>query len=132
RGDMIEAIFLLRAYRTTLPRFGYSRPLDTGAMLVERRVSATYKDLPGGQVLGPTFDYTHRLLDPGLAAAEEPEDPAVRDEEAVPMPRVSAILAHEGLIEPDGELPGDHRASDITREPLEFPLPRDGRLQSLS
>ena len=25
RGDMIEAIFLLRAYRTTLPRFGYSR-----------------------------------------------------------------------------------------------------------
>ena len=25
RGDMIEAIFILRAYRTTLPRFGYSR-----------------------------------------------------------------------------------------------------------
>ena len=42
RGDMIEAIFLLRAYRTTLPRFGYSRPVDTAAMLVERRVSATY------------------------------------------------------------------------------------------
>src|SRR5690606_4698796 len=36
RGDMIEAIFLLRAYRTTLPRFGYSRPIDTGAMQVER------------------------------------------------------------------------------------------------
>ena len=25
RGDLIEAIFLVRAYRTTLPRFGYSR-----------------------------------------------------------------------------------------------------------
>src|SRR5262249_56503517 len=64
RGDLIEAIFLLRAYRTTLPRFGYAEPLDTQRMAVRRRVSATYKDLPGGQVLGPTFDYTHRLLDP--------------------------------------------------------------------
>jgi alpha-D-ribose 1-methylphosphonate 5-triphosphate synthase subunit PhnI len=64
RGDLIEAVFLLRAYRTTLPRFGYSEPVDTGEMLVERRVSAIYKDLPGGQLLGPTFDYTHRLLDP--------------------------------------------------------------------
>ena len=66
-GDTIEAVFLLRAYRTTLARLGYSEPLNTGAMRIERRVSATYKDLPGGQVLGPTFDYTHRLLDPALA-----------------------------------------------------------------
>ncbi|TIW71222.1 MAG: carbon-phosphorus lyase complex subunit PhnI, partial [Mesorhizobium sp.] len=76
RGDMIEAIFLVRAYRTTLPRFGYANPVDTGAMQVERRISATYKDLPGGQVLGPTFDYTHRLLDPELAAGAEVETPA--------------------------------------------------------
>ncbi|PDS94966.1 hypothetical protein CO659_26015 [Rhizobium sp. S9] len=68
RGDMIEAIFLLRAYRTTLPRFGYSKPLDTAEMTIERRISATYKDLPGGQLLGPTFDYTHRLLDPNVQA----------------------------------------------------------------
>src|SRR5215467_8530300 len=58
RGDLIEAIFLLRAHRTTLPRWGYSEPLDTGAMRIRRRVSATFKDLPGGQILGPTFDYT--------------------------------------------------------------------------
>jgi hypothetical protein len=70
RGDLIEAVFLLRAYRTTLPRFGHSEPVDTGEMLVERRVSAIYKDLPGGQLLGPTFDYTHRLLDPDLAGDE--------------------------------------------------------------
>jgi alpha-D-ribose 1-methylphosphonate 5-triphosphate synthase subunit PhnI len=70
RGDLIEAVFLLRAYRTTLPRFGHSEPMNTGEMLVERRVSAIYKDLPGGQMLGPTFDYTHRLLDPELAGDE--------------------------------------------------------------
>ena len=68
RGDLIEAIFLIRAYRTTLPRFGASAPVDTGAMACDRRISATFKDAPGGQVLGPTFDYTHRLLDFALAA----------------------------------------------------------------
>ena len=67
RGDMIEAIFLVRAFRATLPRFGASEPVDTGDMHIRRRISSTFKDLPGGQVLGPTFDYTHRLLDPQLA-----------------------------------------------------------------
>ncbi|MER8906631.1 carbon-phosphorus lyase complex subunit PhnI [Mesorhizobium sp. M0854] len=132
RGDMIEAIFLVRAYRTTLPRFGYTRAIDTGTMLVERRVSATYKDLPGGQLLGPTFDYTHRLLDPELAAGGEVAEPEQRAGEAEAMPRVSAILAREGLIEPDGDMPGDHTPGDITREPLEFPMARDIRLQALS
>ncbi|MER8536954.1 carbon-phosphorus lyase complex subunit PhnI [Mesorhizobium sp. M1005] len=132
RGDMIEAIFLVRAYRTTLPRFGYTRAIDTGTMLVERRVSATYKDLPGGQLLGPTFDYTHRLLDPELAAGGEVAEPEQRTGEPEAMPRVSAILAREGLIEPDGDMPGDHVPGDITREPLEFPMARDIRLQALS
>src|SRR6266849_4191510 len=59
RGDLIEAIFLLRAFRATLPRFCASEPLDTSAMTVRRRISAAFKDLPGGQILGPTFDYTH-------------------------------------------------------------------------
>ena len=54
RGDLIEAIFLVRAYRTTLPRFGATAPLDIAAMDIARRISATFKDLPGGQVLGPT------------------------------------------------------------------------------
>ncbi|MER8828852.1 carbon-phosphorus lyase complex subunit PhnI [Mesorhizobium sp. M0938] len=132
RGDIIEAIFLVRAYRTTLPRFGYTKAIDTGAMLVERRVSATYKDLPGGQLLGPTFDYTHRLLDPELAAGGDVAEPLQRATEAEAMPRVSAILAREGLIEPDGDMPGDHVPGDITREPLEFPMARDIRLQALS
>ena len=71
RGDLIEAIFLLRAYRTTLLRFGASEPIDTGAMACTRRISATFKDVPGGQVLGPTFDYSHHLLDFKLAAEGE-------------------------------------------------------------
>ncbi len=62
-GDLIEAIFLLRAYRTTLLRFGASVPIDTARMRVQRRISAAFKEVPGGQVLGATYDYTQRLLD---------------------------------------------------------------------
>ena len=128
-GDLIEAAFLLRAYRTTLPRFGHSAPVDTGAMRVERRVSAIFKDMPGGQVLGPTADYTHRLLDPALPDAP----PAPMEAEAGPaaMPPVFAILGRDGLVEPDPPAP-DAAPSDITREPLAFPAPRDARLQSLA
>jgi len=132
RGDMIEAIFLLRAYRTTLPRFGYSKPLDTANMQIERRISATYKDLPGGQLLGPTFDYTHRLLDPTLLTDEAVEEPAQREAESGRVMRVSEILGQEGLIESDGELPEDHETGDLTREPMEFPMTRDLRLQALA
>src|ERR1700692_2779731 len=76
RGDMIEAIFLVRAYRTTLSRFGFSEPIDTNRIEIARRISATFKDLPGGQVLGPTFDYTHRLLDHDLNAGGPIPEPA--------------------------------------------------------
>ncbi len=132
RGDMIEAIFILRAYRTTLPRFGYSRPVETSDILIERRISATYKDLPGGQLLGPTFDYTHRLLDPSLLNDEAVETPLERDEAGELVMRVSDILAGEGLVEDDGDMPDGHVAGDITREPLEFPMARDLRLQALA
>jgi len=130
RGDLIEAVFLIRAYRTTLPRFGSSLPMDTGAMAVDRRVSATFKDLPGGQVLGPTFDYTHRLLDFALLAEGEvpaaPTAPAL--DEAVG--HVTALLDRDGLIEP--ETPSDATPTDLTRTPLELPADRALRLQSLA
>ncbi|MFA7413996.1 MAG: carbon-phosphorus lyase complex subunit PhnI [Rhizobium sp.] len=132
RGDMIEAIFLLRAYRTTLPRFGYSVPIDTGRMQIERRISATYKDLPGGQLLGPTFDYTHRLLDTSLLEDDEVPEPVHKAPAPEAIMRVSDILGEEGLIEADGDMPEDHLAGDITREPIEFPMDRDTRLQALA
>jgi alpha-D-ribose 1-methylphosphonate 5-triphosphate synthase subunit PhnI len=132
RGDVIEAVFLVRAFRTTLPRFGYTSAADTAAMQVERRISATYKDLPGGQLLGPTFDYTHRLLEPEIAAGVDPEKPEMRESGEEAMPRVTDILAHEDLIESDGAVPQGKPVADISREPLEFPLQRDARLQALA
>ncbi|MDR6951688.1 alpha-D-ribose 1-methylphosphonate 5-triphosphate synthase subunit PhnI [Ancylobacter sp. 3268] len=141
RGDLIEAIFLIRAFRTTLPRFGTSRPLDTGDMMVRRRVSATFKDLPGGQLLGPTFDYTHRLLDTSLAAPDgygevygQAEAASGMSGEADPiekMPRVTDLIGAEGLIEAS---PADDGSEpfDITRAPTNFPVDRATRLQTLA
>ena len=136
RGDLIEAIFLLRAYRTTLPRFGYSAPVETACMQLRRRISAVFKDLPGGQILGPTFDYTHRLIDFSLAAGTPlPEAAAKPSAEAAmePAPRITDLInAEEGLIEPDAQDTTAREPGDLTREPLEFPAGRDLRLQALA
>ncbi len=133
RGDQVEAIFLLRAYRTTLPRFGSSLPLDTGGMCVRRRVSAIFKDVPGGQVLGPTFDYTHRLLDFALAAEGDPA-PAPRADAplAETLPGVIDVLNREGLIETEAASDNALPPPDLTREPLRFPAARAMRLQNLA
>lgn len=138
-GDLQEAVFLLRAYRTTLPRFGSSEPVDTSSMRVSRRISATWKDLPGGQILGSTFDYTHRLLDRSLAGAAESTLPtALEKGEGIRvkgLPRAMSALGSEGLLEAVPEASSD-TAADLTRRPLV--LPADGpedrpvRLQTLA
>ncbi len=133
RGDLIEAIFLTRAYRTTLPRFGFAEPLDTAKMRLSRRISATYKDLPGGQMLGPTFDYTHRLIDFELEASSEPAPPATAPAPVeAPAPRVTDIIARDDLIERETATDPDAPVSDITRDALDFPADRDARLQTLA
>jgi alpha-D-ribose 1-methylphosphonate 5-triphosphate synthase subunit PhnI len=131
RGDLIEAIFLLRAFRATLPRFGASEPIDTGAMAVRRRISAAFKDLPGGQVLGPTFDYTHRLLDPDLNASGDAA-PASADASLEPMPRVTDLLARDDLVEQSPAANANEPVGDLTQDPLNFPADRDLRLQNLA
>jgi alpha-D-ribose 1-methylphosphonate 5-triphosphate synthase subunit PhnI len=131
QGDLIEAAFLLRAYRTTLPRFAYARPVETAGMQVRRRISAIYKDLPGGQVLGPTYDYTHRLLDFALAAEGAPPDAAPQAApDGAAMRPVNDFLRHEGLVE--GDTSGSQEPGDLTRQPLSFPVGRDVRLQALA
>ncbi|WES91212.1 carbon-phosphorus lyase complex subunit PhnI [Dickeya fangzhongdai] len=130
-GDLVEAIFLLRAYRTTLPRLADSLPLDTGRMQLERRISAVYKDLPGGQVLGPTYDYTHRLLDfVLLAEGEPPLAPKAQEPLADHCPHMFAMMTAEGLAAAEQDDGGE--PLDITRDPPAYPMPRSARLQQLA
>ena len=144
-GDLLEAIFLLRAYRTTLPRLGYALPLDTARIALLRRISAAFKEVPGGQMLGATYDYTQRLLDFALLAEDgfDPEStasnaapqpdagqPGVPDR-ALSVPRINDLLANEGLLETPRPK-DDALTADLTREPLMFPADRALRLQSLA
>ncbi|TVQ21589.1 MAG: carbon-phosphorus lyase complex subunit PhnI [Leptolyngbya sp. DLM2.Bin15] len=154
-GDLVEAAFLLRAYRTTLPRLYYSEPVETDRMHIQRRISAIFKDAPGGQKLGPTFDYIHRLLDFKLAAennqfsAPTTEVGAAIASTTAATPRVLNTLAQEGLIGATNsedptytqsathspQLPNSptpHPPFDITRESLSTPTSRDARLQNLA
>jgi alpha-D-ribose 1-methylphosphonate 5-triphosphate synthase subunit PhnI len=141
-GSPEEAVFLLRAYRSTLSRSYLSLPIDGADMRIQRRISAAFKDVPGGQFLGAAFDYTHRLLNfdllntDGNGSAEEgsvqPEKDAVEDRDGpIYARRVSDELRREGLINA-GEDVRDPDPWDITEEPLAFPAPRSARLQTLA
>ena len=135
RGDLTEAIFMLRAYRTTLPRFGTTNPVATEQMALKRRISAAFKDIPGGQILGPTFDYTHRLLDfTLLAEGESPTPPAAEAPQGLEetVANIEAVFATEGLLENEPRGSDDQEPFDLTREPMQFPAEADQRLQALA
>ena len=143
-GDAVEAVFLLRAYRTTLPRFGTASVLDTGAMRIRRRVSSIFKDLPGGQVLGSTFDYTQRLLDFSLLDECDSESnknssdqlaqdvKSGSDDEGFSSPDALSALIEEGLIEAATADIGDPEPSDITEVPVQYPVDRCTRQQIMA
>lgn len=141
-GDAHEAVVFLRAFRSSLPRRHASAIIDTRAMLVRRRISSAFREIPGGQILGPTLDYSQRLLSAPLAHETLGAiDTFLRDfdsqlDRAKLRPlrnysKVTDLLRAEGLIRPVGDSP-DTRVQDVTREPLAFPAPRSARLQSLA
>lgn len=128
-GDLIEASFLIRAYRSTLPRIGYSEPIDAREMLAIRRISSAFREIPGGQILGPTRDYTQRLLD-FVPLSPEISAPEAESEDPPRLEKVSMIMRQAGLIAPLN--PVEEEPFDITRDSLQFPLPRSARLQALA
>ena len=137
-GSVEEAVFLLRAYRSTLTRNYYTNTVNANDMRIVRRISAAFKDIAGGQILGATYDYTHRLINFDI----DDEDAAERlrssqaallaqtPEKVIPCPRVSDTLKDEGLIDIFSE--DDRAPDDITVNMLEFPTSRCARLQTLS
>lgn len=144
-GDTMEAAFLLRAFRSTLPRIGDTLPADGGEMRIRRRVSSTFKEIPGGQVLGRTRDYTQRLLDFSLMdGSPTPPAPFPTGEGGArsmtapmlpvpPMfPKVSSWLRADGLLPPLPAMSPDEAPFDVTRHSLIHPFPRSARLQTMA
>ncbi len=68
-GDNVEAIFLLRAYRTTLAKLAVSEPLDTTGMRLSNGVFQQFiKTFPAANCLAPPTTTPYRLLDFTLLA----------------------------------------------------------------
>lgn len=144
-GDPFEAAFLLRSYRSTLARHHYSLPIRSSDMRVIRRISSAFRDIPGGQVLGTTYDFTHRLLNfdlidekmesisPLLHEFESEEQPVEQSvaEQPVLFPKVADRLRQAGLLQQSAGTESDG-PFDITRRPMKFPVPRSARLQALT
>lgn len=140
-GSAEEAVFLLRAHRSTLPRLYTSEPVDTSDMFVERRISASFKDIPGGQLLGATPDYKHRLLDFDLIDEtvndlEEKIDAYnrtlqnIEPKKVTKYPKVVDYLRKEGLFPTYAK--NDEPPVDVTKENIRFPIARSARLQMLT
>ncbi len=136
QGDGVEAAFLLRAYRSTLPRIGYSLPSQSSEMRILRRVSGAFQDIPGGQVLGRTRDYSLRLLDFNMSSPSPAEitiDDQVKTTDLPgAFPCIIDFLRQDGYLAPAPATPKKQDPFDVTREPLRFPAKRSARLQVLA
>lgn len=135
-GELYEAMLLLRSWRTTQPRLGVAEPIIPGETFTHRRISAAFKDIPGGQILGPTLDYAHRILATEVLMGE-PYRPAPVEPAAKPAPAQHPSLADwqkaQGLVAaPDRDDIAPEDIPDLTREPLLFPAKRAHTLQSLA
>lgn len=139
-GDLHEASFIVRAYRSTLPRVAYSTPTNTSEMRVLRRITPAFQSAPGGQLLGATRDYTQRLLDWRLAeggASDDGSHPSTPHSETASetadrptFTRIADILREEGLLPMPVESADE--PDDITRTPIVFPASRSAKLQTLA
>jgi len=135
-GDLYESVLLLRAYCSTQPRLAYAQPVQSADLFTVRRISAAFKEIPGGQILGPSLDYSHRLLRFDLLAGTgEPATVTPSEQAAAKVyPTVANWQRSQDLIAPLPEPePFDSlQTPDITREPVGFPAPRAQRLQALA
>ncbi|MEO1362417.1 MAG: carbon-phosphorus lyase complex subunit PhnI [Pseudomonadota bacterium] len=135
-GELYEAVLLLRAWRTTQPRLCVAAPVEQDKLFTHRRISAAFKDIPGGQVLGPTLDYAHRILATDVLQGADhvpaPVDPAPLPAPAY-QPAVSTWQAENDLLDlPKADQTAGNEIPDLTREPLLFPSKRAHTLQSLA
>ncbi|MFA8384621.1 MAG: carbon-phosphorus lyase complex subunit PhnI [Pelagibaca sp.] len=135
-GELYEAVLVLRAWRTTQPRLTVAAPIEQEDLFTHRRISAAFKDIPGGQVLGPTLDYSHRVLATDVLTGTPYDPPAVEpaaDPAPAHQPSVSAWQAANDLVDlPKPDAATGEAIPDLTREPLLFPSKRAHTLQSLA
>jgi len=154
-GDVTEAVHLLRAYRSTLPRFAYCETVDADAVRVRRRIVPAFQRVPGDQLLGRSVDYTARFLertpddeareeaeklraqgnvgestDENLGASNDGQTPGESSDVRSPRRLMELLREMDMLV--DRRVDGDPEPFDITRSPARPPAPRSALLSSMS
>lgn len=125
-GNLLDGAFFLRAHRSTCQRIGIAKTIDTEKMRVIRRISSAFKDIRGGQVLGPSNDYEVKLI---LDKKIKPKDwESFSDKENI-LQSALAPLREKNLVK---KIEADKEMSDITRIFPSPPYPRSAVMQVLS
>ncbi len=155
-GSPEEAVFLLRAFRSTVPRKFYTRLVLPENMRVSRRISSSFKEIPGGQILGGSPDYSHRILDFSLVVEDgellknklqhmekelkklvkqsknsgKSTSFLINNETLTRIPKVADYLRKIGFLR--HHKVDESEPDDITKKILTFPTTRSQRLQTLT
>jgi alpha-D-ribose 1-methylphosphonate 5-triphosphate synthase subunit PhnI len=137
-GDAAEAVHLIRAHRSTLPRLAYSEPVLPRELEVLRRIVPAHRKPDGPQLLGETVDYTARLLhlgaepplpvEPATAESTDPSDP-VADE---PFRRYRDYLADRGVLVEREEGGADPEPFDLALMAPQLPAERSALLSAMA
>ncbi|NBU37115.1 MAG: phosphonate metabolism protein PhnI [Actinobacteria bacterium] len=137
-GDTIEAVHLLRAYKSTLPRLATALTTHANHITLFRRVVPAFREASGPQILGRSTDYSARMLDPHSGEVARPggrapvgDDATVPSRGADPVRRLVDTLRDMQLLT-ERRSDDDPEPFDITRSPARPPAPRSARLSSMA
>lgn len=125
-GDLLNASFILRAHRSSCQRVGICKELDVNDMRLFRRVSSAFKDIEGGQLLGPSNDYEVKLLVDLKNASVNLEEYSTKQNI---VKSALTPLREDNLIK---VLPKEEEPCDITRIYPISPYSRSAVLQVMS
>lgn len=132
-GDISEAVHLIRAHRSTLPRLAHSVPVQPREMKLLRRVVSTQRQPDGPILLGETVDYTARILHDGdempLPIVEPVDDTPLEHPADEPFRRFRDYLADKGVLV-DRSLPTDEEPFDIQLVAAQLPAHRSAVLSA--
>ncbi len=151
-GDLPEAVHLLRAHRSTMPRLGVSEPVDPDDVRLLRRIVPATRTPEGPQLLGDTVDYSARLLRrPGepdplppsdallaelaafaatRSAEAEGSDPQTDLPDEAPRRYSAWMRTRDRLV--DREDPTDPDPFDLATRPVILPVDRSALLAAMA
>lgn len=135
-GDLAEAVHLLRAHRSTLPRLAVTEPVDARGMQILRRIVPAHRSPDGPQLLGATVDYTARILrEPGagdpLPIVDDLSEQPASEVADTPFQRYSDFLRERDLLV-EHSADEDAVPIDLALTPPRLPAPRSALLSAMA